>query len=121
MGRERSNWRERHEFATAARPLGHSCAAGQFVTGGRHGPRSSVGRQRQCTSWFDDYNHVHPHKGLRMRSPIEYRRAAHPSDRVRFDGGNSKGLPPKSPRPADAKKPHAGVSRSARPALTLLV
>ncbi|MBU8900234.1 integrase core domain-containing protein, partial [Corallococcus sp. M34] len=29
-------------------------------------------------TWFDDYNHVHPHKGLKMRSPIEYRRAASP-------------------------------------------
>lgn len=33
---------------------------------------------RQLPAWFDDYNHVHPHKGLKMRSPIEYRRAASP-------------------------------------------
>ena len=25
--------------------------------------------------WFEDYNEVHPHKGLKMRSPREYRRA----------------------------------------------
>jgi transposase InsO family protein len=25
--------------------------------------------------WFEDYNEVHPHKGLRMMSPREYRRA----------------------------------------------
>lgn len=25
-------------------------------------------------SWFEDYNEYHPHKGLKMRSPREYRR-----------------------------------------------
>jgi transposase InsO family protein len=30
---------------------------------------------RHLTSWFEDYNEVHPHKGLRMQSPREYRRA----------------------------------------------
>ncbi|NTX39402.1 transposase [Myxococcus sp. CA033] len=44
---------------------------------------------RQLPAWFDDYNHVHPHKGLKMRSPIEYRRAVSPIDCVRFDGSNS--------------------------------
>jgi transposase InsO family protein len=29
---------------------------------------------RQLAHWFDDYNEVHPHRGLRMRSPREYRR-----------------------------------------------
>ena len=28
----------------------------------------------QLSSWFDDYNEYHPHKGLKMRSPREYRR-----------------------------------------------
>ena len=27
-------------------------------------------------SWFADYNEYHPHKGLKMRSPREYRRLA---------------------------------------------
>ena len=27
----------------------------------------------QLPGWFEDYNEVHPHKGLRMRSPREYR------------------------------------------------
>lgn len=27
-------------------------------------------------AWFEDYNEQHPHKGLKMRSPREYRRAA---------------------------------------------
>jgi transposase InsO family protein len=27
-------------------------------------------------SWFEDYNEYHPHKGLKMRSPREYRRLA---------------------------------------------
>jgi putative transposase len=30
---------------------------------------------RQLAAWFEDYNEVHPHKGLRMQSPREYRRA----------------------------------------------
>jgi putative transposase len=25
--------------------------------------------------WIEDYNEIHPHSGLRMRSPREYRRA----------------------------------------------
>jgi transposase InsO family protein len=28
----------------------------------------------QLPRWFEDYNEVHPYKGLRMRSPREYRR-----------------------------------------------
>ncbi len=28
---------------------------------------------RQLKSWFDDYNHNHPHSGLKMMSPSEYR------------------------------------------------
>jgi transposase InsO family protein len=27
---------------------------------------------RQLPGWFDDYNDVHPHSGLRMRSPREF-------------------------------------------------
>ena len=30
----------------------------------------------QLGTWFDDYNEVHPHSGLQMRSPREYLRAA---------------------------------------------
>ena len=29
----------------------------------------------QLPRWIEDYNEVHPHKGLKMRSPREYRRA----------------------------------------------
>jgi transposase InsO family protein len=29
----------------------------------------------QLRSWFEDYNEYHPHKGLKMRSPREYRRS----------------------------------------------
>ena len=25
--------------------------------------------------WFEDYNEYHPHKGLKMKSPREYRRS----------------------------------------------
>jgi transposase InsO family protein len=28
------------------------------------------------SSWFEDYNEYHPHKGLKMKSPREYRRQA---------------------------------------------
>ena len=30
--------------------------------------------------WFDDYNENHPHSGLRMRSPREFRRAHQPAE-----------------------------------------
>jgi putative transposase len=30
---------------------------------------------QQIAGWFDDYNHNHPHSGLRMRSPQEFIRA----------------------------------------------
>jgi hypothetical protein len=30
----------------------------------------------QLPRWIDDYNDVHPHKGLKMRSPREYLRAS---------------------------------------------
>lgn len=29
----------------------------------------------ELPSWFEDYNEYHPHKGLKMRSPREYRRS----------------------------------------------
>jgi transposase InsO family protein len=35
----------------------------------------AVSVMRQLAAWFEDYNEVHPHKGLRMQSPREYRRA----------------------------------------------
>jgi transposase InsO family protein len=28
----------------------------------------------QLPQWFDDYNENHPHKGLKMKSPREFRR-----------------------------------------------
>lgn len=27
---------------------------------------------RQLPAWFDDYNTIHPHSGLQMRSPHEF-------------------------------------------------
>jgi putative transposase len=30
----------------------------------------------QLDAWFDDYNEVHPHRGLRMRSPREFIRSS---------------------------------------------
>lgn len=30
---------------------------------------------QQLPTWIEDYNEVHPHKGLRMRSPREFIRA----------------------------------------------
>jgi transposase InsO family protein len=30
----------------------------------------------QLSAWFKDYNENHPHKGLKMLSPCEYRRLA---------------------------------------------
>ena len=30
---------------------------------------------RDLPGWFDDYNRVRPHKGLRMLSPVEFRNA----------------------------------------------
>lgn len=27
---------------------------------------------RDLARWFDDYNEIRPHKGLKMRSPSEY-------------------------------------------------
>lgn len=34
----------------------------------------------QLAGWFEDYNENHPHSGLRMRSPRDFRRAQHPAD-----------------------------------------
>ena len=34
----------------------------------------------QIAGWFDDYNENHPHSGLRMRSPREFRRARQPAE-----------------------------------------
>jgi putative transposase len=30
---------------------------------------------KQLAAWFDDYNEVRPHRGLRMRSPRQFIRA----------------------------------------------
>jgi transposase InsO family protein len=38
--------------------------------------RDAASVMQQLAAWFEDYNEVHPHKGLRMQSPREYRRAA---------------------------------------------
>jgi transposase InsO family protein len=29
----------------------------------------------QLPKWFEDYNEIHPHQGLKMRSPREYRKS----------------------------------------------
>ncbi len=29
----------------------------------------------QLPIWFEDYNEIHPHQGLKMRSPREYRKS----------------------------------------------
>jgi transposase InsO family protein len=34
----------------------------------------------QIAGWFEDYNENHPHSGLRMRSPREFRRAHQPAE-----------------------------------------
>lgn len=34
----------------------------------------------QIAGWFEDYNENHPHSGLRMRSPREFRRAHQPTE-----------------------------------------
>ena len=34
----------------------------------------------QLAGWFDDYNENHPHSGLRMRSPRDFRRAQNTAD-----------------------------------------
>lgn len=34
----------------------------------------------QITGWIADYNEIHPHPGLRMRSPREFRRAQQPAE-----------------------------------------
>ena len=36
---------------------------------------SGVSVMSQLAAWFEDYNEMHPHKGLRLQSPREYRRA----------------------------------------------
>jgi len=36
---------------------------------------SGASVMNQLAAWFEDYNEVHPHKGLRLQSPREYRRA----------------------------------------------
>jgi transposase InsO family protein len=33
----------------------------------------------QLNTWFEDYNEMHPHRGLRMKSPREYRRIYSPN------------------------------------------
>lgn len=39
-----------------------------------HGCESAKRVMEQLPLWFEDYNEHHPHKGLKMRSPREYRR-----------------------------------------------
>ena len=34
----------------------------------------------QIGQWMEDYNEVHPHSGLRMRSPREFRRTNSPAE-----------------------------------------
>ena len=35
------------------------------------------------SAWIDDYNTVHPHSALAMRSPVAFRSALNPSQAVR--------------------------------------
>jgi len=37
---------------------------------------------RQLPGWFDDYNNIHPHSGLQMRSPREFiaQQSANPAE-----------------------------------------
>jgi transposase InsO family protein len=43
------------------------------------------------SSWFEDYNENHPHKGLKMKSPREHRRAADKLERWGMTGGAPEG------------------------------
>lgn len=40
-----------------------------------HELKDAIMVMEQLPSWFEDYNEYHPHKGLKMRSPREYRRS----------------------------------------------
>lgn len=37
---------------------------------------------RRLPEWFDDYNRNHPHSGLQMKSPLEYREAVNLTQEV---------------------------------------
>jgi transposase InsO family protein len=37
---------------------------------------------RMLPAWFDDYNRNHPHSGLQMRSPLDYREAVNKETKV---------------------------------------
>ncbi len=41
-----------------------------------HDLPDAVTVMEKLPSWFEDYNENHPHKGLKMKSPREHRRAA---------------------------------------------
>ena len=41
---------------------------------------SAAAALTQIAGWFADYNELHPHSGLRMRSPREFRRAQQPAE-----------------------------------------
>lgn len=43
-----------------------------------HRLESADSVMRDLARWIDDYNEVHPHRGLKMRSPREYRRLLQP-------------------------------------------
>ena len=36
-------------------------------------PRTAAPVLAQLPAWFADYNEFHPHKGLKMKSPVEFR------------------------------------------------
>ena len=42
---------------------------------------------RRLPEWFDDYNKNHPHSGLDMKSPLEYREAQQLKDLCTFNQG----------------------------------
>ena len=36
-----------------------------------HPRPDAISASQQISAWFEDYNAVHPHRGVRMRSPRE--------------------------------------------------
>ncbi|QQR46113.1 DDE-type integrase/transposase/recombinase [Myxococcus xanthus] len=61
-------------------------------------------------AWFDDDNRCHPHRGLTMKSPREFRTANSLPRAVRFDGATPESVPS---RPDDACRETRSPARSA--------
>jgi Integrase core domain len=80
---ERNRWRRPHRRVNAAQisysPESNGMAEAFVKTFKRdyvylHRLESAATVLAQLSAWFEDYNEVHPHRGLKMRSPREYRR-----------------------------------------------